>query len=519
MKHKKIPSLLSFAGISLLTLQAIILNSPGQVPREDFITPAHGLYTETYQSDWSQLPTGDALARRDLSDIQFQDVIGENVRAEWRGQPVVHISDLHLRVNWNQSTASKFGTTLFYIEDAEEVIIENLSIISNDPDFRQYHTIFIEGAQRVVIRNLYLAGTVRMYHIRLEGCGEILIDRVEIAGIDYSNNGRHRLGGGIWINNGEDLPGQPPLGAKNPKSPGWQIVQNSYFHDFTEDDGIFRNQDALLVHSASDGILFNCVVQNWLRPAAESSFDLSFRRSEPEFQNRFFRVERNIIENATFYKCVGSAQGANTLFYANNLFVNSTYADYHSGDSESIFEFNTYVFDSGLLPPDVGGLDTSGARVYTRLWSYAAPTFLFNSLIFKADGPFFMFYQNTTPPLDKYLFFKPNHNIYSVEGISHSWLMAQGQGVLFPTLASWRLATSQDLQSALIPADPFIFTDYENGDFRPKTGSMPSGIVNPGGGYPSDFRHAIPRDFLGVSRSSQTETVPGAFCVAPAPPE
>ncbi len=159
------------------------------------------------------------LARKNLAGVEFQNVQGEQVKKEWRGEKKVVISNLNLRVKWQQPKADKFGTTLFYIENADEVVIENLSIISEDPDYRQYHTIYIEGANRVTIRNLYLAGTVQMYHIRLEGCKDVFIDNVEIAGIDYSGNGRSRLGGGIWINNGDGKPGLPALPRKIRSSP------------------------------------------------------------------------------------------------------------------------------------------------------------------------------------------------------------------------------------------------------------------------------------------------------------
>lgn len=478
--------------------------------------PEHGRYTAAYQSDWSKLPTGDVLARKDLSSIEFEEVKGEAVRKEWRGEKRVEISNLNLRVKWDTPKAEKFGTTLFYIEDAEEVIIENLSIISDDPDYRQYHTIFIEGAERVVIRNLHLAGTVRMYHIRLDGCRDVFIENVEISGIDYMGKGGHRLGGGIWIDNGDDKPGKPALSSKNPKIPGWQIIQNCYFHNNTEDDNSERNQDAVLIHSAGDGLLFNCVVENWLRPAAESSFDLSFRRGEPEFQDRFFRVERNILRNTTFYKCVGNVPGPNVLFYANNLFINSSLADYHQGGARASFLFNTYIFDLEKAPESIRHLAMRGSEGYACLWSYAGKTFLSNSLVFKPSGRFFMFYQNATPPEDKYRFFSTDHNVYALETTDLAWLRTARQGVLFPSFKTWRDSTSNDKKSRLIPGDPALFVDYAGGDYRPKSRTLPPDVVNISEINPRDPRQAVPHDFFGVKRAQQSEIVPGAFCVAPA---
>ena len=449
--------------------------------------------------------------------MQFQEVTGEQAKREWRGEKKVVISNLNLKVKWDSPKPDKFGTTLFYVEDAEEVVIENLSIISADPDYRQYHTIYIEGAERVIIRNLYLAGTLQSYHIRLEGCKEVLIDGVEIAGIDYNGTGRHRLGGGIWINNGDGKPGQVPLTAKHPKLPGWQIVQNCFIHDNTESDGTERNQDAILLHSAGEGILFNCVVENWMRQTADASFDLSFRRGEPEFQDHFFRVERNIIKNATFYKSVGNVPGPNTLFWANNLFINSTYADYHRGASDSVFANNTYIFDLEKAPENLRGLAMRGSEGYSCLWGYSGPTSLSNGLLFKPSGRFFMFYQNAEPPEDKYHFFVPNHNLYAVGGASTTWLRTAQRGVVFPTLDAWRAATSQDADSLMSDAGPSLFADYAKEDYRPRAGAVAPGVADPSFLKPSDPRRTVDRDFYGVLRSETKELVPGAFCATPVP--
>lgn len=486
-------------------------------PVEEGIIPEHGKYTRAYQSDWSKLPAGDVLAKKDVSNVQFQEVTGEQAKREWRGEKRVVISNLNLKVKWDHPKPDKFGTTLFYVEDAGEVVIENLNIISADPDYRQYHTIYIEGAERVIIRNLYLAGTVQSYHIRLEGCKEVLIDGVEIAGIDYNGTGRRRLGGGIWINNGDGKPGQAPLTAKHPKLPGWQVVQNCYLHDNSESDGTERNQDAVLVHSAGDGLLFNCVVENWMRHTADASFDLSFRRGEPEFQDRFFRIERNIIKNATFYKSVGNVPGPNMLFWANNLFINSTYADYHRGAADSVFVNNTYIFDLEKAPENLRGLAMRGSEGYCCLWGYSGPTALSNGLLFKPGGRFFMFYQNAEPPEDKYHFFVPNHNLYAVGNASTAWLRTAQRGVVFATLDAWREATSQDKDSLQIDGGPEIFADYAKGDYRPVIGAVPPGVPNPHFLKPGDPRQKVDRDFYGVLRSEAKELVPGAFCATPSP--
>ena len=150
----------------------------GSIPTGDVIIPEHGKYSAAYMGDWADLPTADRIARPGPSDEGFTSVTGESIRREWRDETSVHIADLRLRVRWEAEKTDKRATTLFRIVNCEEVIIENLAIIQDDPDYRGYGTIIIEGADRVVIRNLHLAGTVHSYHLRLEGCGEVFIDNV-----------------------------------------------------------------------------------------------------------------------------------------------------------------------------------------------------------------------------------------------------------------------------------------------------------------------------------------------------
>ena len=165
----------------LRTLMILILCLTVRV-HADSLVPEHDKYTQTYQSDWSKLPTGEVLAKHDVSKISFKEANGEDVRQYFDEQEKVHLKDLHYKVKWNQKN-NKSKTTLILIENVNEVILENISILNTDPDYKAYDSIRVEGADRVIIRNLYLAGTVQSYHLRLEGCGEILIENVEIAGI------------------------------------------------------------------------------------------------------------------------------------------------------------------------------------------------------------------------------------------------------------------------------------------------------------------------------------------------
>ncbi len=51
-----------------------------------------GQYGSDYLSDWSDLPTGDQLARHDLAGLTFQAVSGETARRSWQGQDEVRLT-------------------------------------------------------------------------------------------------------------------------------------------------------------------------------------------------------------------------------------------------------------------------------------------------------------------------------------------------------------------------------------------------------------------------------------------
>ncbi|WP_043588298.1 hypothetical protein [Geminisphaera colitermitum] len=492
----------------------------------DTIIPEHGKYTTAYMSDWSKLPTGDKIPRRDPAGIEFKPVVGETMRREWANQEKVYLADLELRVTWEAKKSNKRTTTLFRIIDCKEVIIENLAIIQSDPDFRGYHTIAIEGADRVIIRNLYLAGTVQSHHLRLEGCKDILIDNVEIAGVDYLGNGRTRVGGGIWINNGATGTASSPMGLtglwippEHVRMPGWQIVQNCYFHGGLESDGgDWRNQDALLIHHPGNGVLFNCVVENWFHPPMDGGFDLSYRRTEPEYQDKFFRIERNVVRNVTFgIKTPARSPGPNVLFFANNLLVNSQLADYHNGAANDVYYVhNTYIYDTDQAPPALREMAQRGASGYASLWRYSALSVLSNSLLYKPSGPFTLFYGNHMGQPDKYLYLKPDYNVYALGSAKPIWYRNSSDGVKFKTLDDWRNATGTDGHSAFVNASAVQFVDYAKGDYRLRSNPAPTpDTLTTRYLSPADARMRVDRDFYGKSRSASDVMglSPGAFCV------
>ena len=465
---------MSYRTLFLLLLLAII-SPPLQA---DDITPEHGKYTQSYQSDWSQLPTGDILTHNDVNQIPFIPIVGENHKANYTftDLPTVHLSNLHFQVSWNQAS-SKYQTTLMHFENVDEVILDNISIMNMDSDYRAYHSILIEGADRVIIRNLYLAGTVHSYHLRVEGCAEVLIENVEIAGKQYSGSSFHRLGGGIWIKNGNTGGGgidNTGMSIDHPRLPGWQVIQNCYIHDNTEDDGAGRNQDGILFHAPGHGIVFNNTVENWLRPNADAAMDLGYRRVEPEYQSRILRVERNIVRNATYFKTPGTAPGPNLLYLVNNLMINTQIADYHGGGNDVHYLHNTFIYDPTKSPTHLTFRVTPITKTIARLWDFYGPTYMENNLFYRLDHGFDIIYISASLSQDKYLHFVPNHNVYAVPAVSTDFLTNSSYVPVISTLNDWQQETSYDMQSVVVSPSTVPFADYVNDNYQLTSNPWPT---------------------------------------------
>jgi len=55
------------------------------------VVAVRGLYSSEYLGDWAKLPTGDELARADLTKWMFRDVDGGAVRHTWTDRDEVRI--------------------------------------------------------------------------------------------------------------------------------------------------------------------------------------------------------------------------------------------------------------------------------------------------------------------------------------------------------------------------------------------------------------------------------------------
>lgn len=495
----------------VLPLFVGLLSFHASIAWADTLVPEHGKYTSLYQSDWSKLPTGDVLARRDPGQIPFQEVKGEAVRQSHRKKERVHLHDLAYKVTWD-TPCDKYKTTLIHIEDAGEVILENISIMNMDADYKAYHSILVEGADRVIVRNLYLAGAVQSYHLRLEGCGEILIENVEIAGVKYDNTGLSRLGGGIFINNGASGRGgidNTGLSARAPRLPGWQVIQNCYIHDNSQDDDSRRNHDGILIHSPSHGLLFNTVCENWLRDSGDAAFDLGFRRVEPEYQDKTFRVERNIIRNCSFFKTPGHGTGPNTLLLTNNLFINTTIGDYHGGANDVRYVNNTFIHDLELAPHLLRDKAQRGSLGLSCLWKFSGRTYYHNNLIHRPRGSFFLFFMNDEGDPQKHRHLTADHNLYAFDAPSTAFLRSAAAGQIIKTLDHWRKDTGQDQASVLVDPATVPFASYSSGDFRLVRNPWPN-VAKHFDREIEGIKLKIDRDFAGKPRDPRHPT-PGAF--------
>ena len=340
-----VSSPLGRGGVTLIGLLVVIVIIAIRSPAvADDLIAKHGKYSQAYQSDWSQLPTGKELAGHDVAQMEFRTVVGEEVRRVFRNEEEVRLSGDRLKVHWNLDECNKYRNTLYLFENCEKVVIEDMAIIQTDPDFRASSTFLFEACGSVVIRDCYIAGTCGKHMIRIEGCEEYFIDRVEIDGVDYPGIGM-KAGPGIFINNGAEW-------DEKKKRPGaiysqlfrelrWGVIQNCYIHNHPSIEAE-TNHDGILFHAPADGIVFNCVFENY---EGDSCLDISHRRNDPGYQNHHFRIERCIFARCHRVKTNGAAgSGSCSILWCNNVYINSSFTDYHHGwPNWHVHE--TYIYD------------------------------------------------------------------------------------------------------------------------------------------------------------------------------
>ena len=441
------------------------------------------------QLDLRQMPTGDVLARHDVKAIAWQSVVGPKAKKTWSDEKKVVIRDLALKVTWPEPT-NKYSGTLFYLHDCEEAVIENVSVVHMNADYRGQHTFLLEGCGKVTIRNVYSAGAVERNHIRLEGCREYEIERVEISGWDYGKDGV-RCGAGIFVNNGitkED--GQVDLAAAHPRELEWGVVRDSWFHDYLTQDGTWRNQDGILFHAPSNGIVFNCVFDRW--KAGDAALDDSHRRHDARYRNKVHRIERCVFRDNQLVKTNGATGSPDcVIVWANNVYINSWMGDYHKGWTNWHLH-ETYFFE-----------DKTPALV--KNWGMASGlTAIANSLMYAPKGVEAVYWQSGKAAKDGYALFRADHVLYLMPPPDF-WV--RGQGAEIRDRKAW-LSAGLERDCAISDQPPGFLNPGER-DLRLKATSPAVGFGSPDFLNAPDAALRVVRDFSGLRRPARPSA--GAF--------
>lgn len=457
---------------ALITISSRIL---GAIPG---VIPEHGKYSEAYLKEWSDLPNGKLLAQKKMNNLRWVETPGESARRVVENQPSVVIRDQALKIRWNFGS-DKTSTTLFTVRNCETVLIENVWIVQENTNEAAYHSIAVEDCGEVMIRNCYFAGPASSAHIRIEGCADLLIDSVEISGI------QGRCGSGIFVNNGSSTQKEGPHGnlifSANPREPRWLTIQNCYIHDLTNADK-WANKDGILIHSSPDGLLFNCYLENWDMRYADGAMDLSHRRTD--LTNRVLRVERNIVKNCSLTKSPGFGSPDDAIVWANNLFINSFHGDYHSV-WQNVFVHNTWIYDDPR------------ANTHYKLWGFGGTAAVRNCLVV-ASHPMAMVYQNNELSLDKYKSYFSDNNIYVLDEPAFWLTGARGEKMTF---SQWREAGS-DKQSVVIENFPGKTILLSGDGYRVPLESKITGSVSSEIFFSTnDIRFRVSRDYFGKARS------------------
>jgi len=461
----------------------------------DELVAEHGKYSQTYQSDWSELPTGRDLAAHDPAGYDFRDVAGEDVRRTFIEEDEVTLSGERLRVSWESSECDKYRHTLYYFRNCGHIVIEDMAVIQNHPDWRASSTFFFESCGRVEIRDCYLAGTCEKPFIRIEGCREYFVDGVEIAGMDFGDG--YRCAQGIFVNNGAGF--QPETGRQryiyrdDANDLVFGVIQNCYFHDYGLTDPI-HNHDAIGFHAPADGIVFNCWFENW---EADSAIDDSHRRNDAAYQDHLHRIERCVFRDCHRVKTDGAEGSAScALLWCNNLYVDSSLTDYHVG-WENWRVHETYVFTRN--------------KGYFHVMHYReGPTFFRNCLLHSAVAQSDMYESMGETPEQDIHQLRPDWFVYLMPE-PRNWLTARtGNTPEISTWEQWREA-GFDPHSTLAEIAP-RFIDASAGDYRILADSPAAGAGTAETLSATAVRPAVTHDFHGVSRPDPPSC--GAFEVA-----
>ena len=482
--------------IAILLLVSVPEGAVAQMAADEFVPvldrPAiNPRFAEYDALDLRDMPTGDVLARHDVEEIEWTEVSGPEAKRVWNGEQRVEIRDLALKVDWPTGPTEKYEGTLFLIRNCEEVLVEDVAIVHANADYRGQHSFLFENCGRVTVRNVYSAGAVGRNHLRLEGCGEYLIERVEISGWDYGEEGV-RCGGGIFVNNGvTQADGTIHLYVKERRELEWGVIRDSWFHDYlVQDEGEWRNQDGIGFHAPSDGLVFNCVFDRWI--AGDGAIDDSHRRHDDAYRSKVHRIERCLFRDCNLVKTNGATGSPDcVVVWANNVYVNSWLADYHKGWTNWHLQ-ETYAFEKPM-------------PVFVKNWGMGEGLTVFaNCLLHAPEGVEVIYWQSGNATADGYRLFRALNTLYLMPQ-PRCWM--RGQGAEITSRESW---LSEELERGCEVSEEAVgFANAAEGDWRLKSPSPAIGFGSPMFLDPEDAALRVARDFAGAPRPNPPSV--GAF--------
>jgi hypothetical protein len=298
-----------------------------------------------------------------------------------------------------------------------------------------------------------------------------------------------RCGGGIHVNNGIGRNGKIDTRVPNARELDWGVIRDCWIHDYLANDGKDRNQDGILFHAPSNGIVFNCVFDRW--QAGDGAIDDSHRRCDPDYRNKVHRIERCVFRDNRLIKTNGATGSPDcVIVWANNVYVNSWMGDYHKGWT-NWHVHETHFFDAK-------------APVLVKNWGMGEPTVFANCLVAAPQGLEVVYWQSGGASKDGYRLFRADHVLYLMPNPG-CWM--RGLGVEIPGRDAW-LAESLETDSA-IQNEPARFMDADARDLRLRPDSPAAGFGASTFLNPADPALRVDRDFNGRPRPARPAA--GAF--------
>jgi hypothetical protein len=497
----------------------------------------HGEYSEAYVSDWSRLDSGRSFAP-DRPAVGWTNrafpKLSEPVANEdfplWHTSPSedpdVHLTgdDIPpLQVRWTADETS-YETSVIRIHNKRHVVIENIAIEQlghvdrNDPSKLRTgkHSIFVDGCESLVVRNVYLAGAVSHSHLRVRGCRSVFIENVKVRGLPVERLlspeardglGEGRIAGsGIRIDNGNDAGldcSEVRDGEVDPRyvnravcgedsaecfvhDLAWVVIQNSHVYDYTlNPDRADTNHDGIVIESAADGIIFNNVVENWW--GGNALVDVSHRRGCDEgYRGHRLRVERNLLLGSPYepstVKTPGRGSSDNAILMANNFYKDLHIVDYH--EDYPVYHVNESFYAS----------DDATRKVWYKMYDLG-PSIVENQFVRSPEGEVRMSLFKTNGVLaddpSEWIegeSLSADFNLYAISG-SRSFLWPE-VAALVTEFEDWQGA-GQDVDSALeeecsaiVPGSEMCGAEGLGSDWRSK----------------EDPALVVDRDFFGAVR-------------------